>query len=91
MGADVARRQALWHTTFLPVQPGSSADTVSPPLESPISARDLMDVVISRRVARSYLKGQDTHTHKLERGHPRDQGAVSPHIEGSPLGIDGQS
>ena len=54
----------LRHTTFLPVQPGSSADPVSPPLESPISARDLMDVVISRRVARSYLKGQDTHTHE---------------------------
>ena len=25
-----------------------------------------MDVVISRRVAHSYLKGQDTHTHMIE-------------------------
>ena len=60
----MVRRRAPWHTTFLPVQPGSSADTVSPPLESPISARDLMDVVISRRVARSYLKRAGyTHEH----------------------------
>ena len=28
----------LRHTTFLPVQPGSSADALSTPLESPISA-----------------------------------------------------
>ena len=42
----------------------STASTLYNPLQHP-SARDLMDVVNSCRVARSYLKGQDTHTLKI--------------------------